>query len=131
MITGEVITMEMGPGSQKAKNTIGPDLKSFLGISLSALNSINQSLLESQCNTCNYRISRFMSAGLPSGTLRMWSRGASVLFRCVLVCACVCESVCVCVCARAPRVSVCVCRVRRGGGGGLSDGVAVVCARWP
>ena len=47
-------------------------------------NTINQSLLESQCNTCNYRISRFMSAGLPSGTLRMWSRGASVLFRCVL-----------------------------------------------
>ena len=28
---GEVITLEMGPGSQKAKNTIGPDLKSFLG----------------------------------------------------------------------------------------------------
>ena len=41
MITGEVITctLEMGPGSQKAKNTIGPDLKSFLGISLSTLNS--------------------------------------------------------------------------------------------
>ena len=32
---------------------------------------INQSLLESQCNTCNYLISRFISAGLPSGTLRM------------------------------------------------------------
>ena len=31
----------------------------------------NQSLLESQCNTCNYLISRFISAGLPSGTLRM------------------------------------------------------------
>ena len=31
VITGEVITLEMGPGSQKAKNTIGPDLKSFLG----------------------------------------------------------------------------------------------------
>jgi hypothetical protein len=29
----------MGPGYQKAKNTIGPDLKSFLGISLSVLNS--------------------------------------------------------------------------------------------
>jgi hypothetical protein len=28
VITGEVITLEMGPGSQKAKNTIGPDLKS-------------------------------------------------------------------------------------------------------
>jgi hypothetical protein len=39
VITGKVITLEMGPGSQKAKNTIGPDLKSFLGISLSALNS--------------------------------------------------------------------------------------------
>jgi hypothetical protein len=39
VITGEVITLEMGPGSQKAKNTIGPDLRSFLGISLSALNS--------------------------------------------------------------------------------------------
>ena len=37
---GEVITLEeeMGPGSQKAKNTIGPDLRSFLGISLSGLN---------------------------------------------------------------------------------------------
>jgi hypothetical protein len=32
VITGKVmITLEMGPGSQKAKNTIGPDLKSFLG----------------------------------------------------------------------------------------------------
>jgi hypothetical protein len=30
--TGKVITLEMGPGYQKAKNTIGPDLKSFLGI---------------------------------------------------------------------------------------------------
>lgn len=39
MITGKVITLEMGPGYQKAKNTIGPDLKSFLGISLSTLNS--------------------------------------------------------------------------------------------
>ena len=39
VITGKVITLEMGPGSQKAKNTIGPDLKSFLGISLSTLNS--------------------------------------------------------------------------------------------
>ena len=29
----------MGPGSQKAKNTIGPDLKSFLGMRLSGLNS--------------------------------------------------------------------------------------------
>ena len=39
VITGEVITMEMGPGSQKAKNTIGPDLRSFLGMRLSILNS--------------------------------------------------------------------------------------------
>ena len=39
VITGEVITLEMGPGSQKAKNAIGPDLRSFLGIRLSALNS--------------------------------------------------------------------------------------------
>jgi hypothetical protein len=39
VITGEVITLEMGPGSQKAKNTIGPDLKSFLGMRLSTLNS--------------------------------------------------------------------------------------------
>ena len=39
VITAEVITLEMGPGSQKAKNTIGPDLRSFLGISLSTLNS--------------------------------------------------------------------------------------------
>ena len=31
--------MEMGPGSQKAKNTIGPDLRSFLGMRLSILNS--------------------------------------------------------------------------------------------
>ena len=31
--------MEMGPGSQKAKNTIGPDLRSFLGMRLSTLNS--------------------------------------------------------------------------------------------
>jgi hypothetical protein len=37
VITGEVITLEMGPGSQKAKNTIGPDLKSFLGMRLSTL----------------------------------------------------------------------------------------------
>ena len=28
VITVEVITLEMGPGYQKAKNTIGPDLKS-------------------------------------------------------------------------------------------------------
>ena len=75
--------------------------------------SINQSLLESQCNTYNYRISRVISAGLPSDTLRMWSRGGLVLVRCDGVCVCVCESVCVCVRARAPRVSVCVCRVRR------------------
>ena len=39
VITGKVITLEMGPGYQKAKNTIGPDRKSFLGIRLSALNS--------------------------------------------------------------------------------------------
>jgi hypothetical protein len=71
-----------------------------------------------------YRISRFIpvSAGLPSGTLRVWSRGLQFSLG-VLVCACVCESVCVCVRARAVRVSVCVCRVRLGGGGGLSDGV--------
>ena len=40
VITGKVIiTLEMGPGYQKAKNTIGPDLKSFLGMRLSSLNS--------------------------------------------------------------------------------------------
>ena len=39
VITGKVITLEMGPGYQKAKNTIGPDLKSFLGMRLSGLNS--------------------------------------------------------------------------------------------
>ena len=37
--SSEVITMEMGPWSQKAKNTIGPDLRSFLGMRLSTLNS--------------------------------------------------------------------------------------------
>ena len=57
--------------------------------------------------------------------------GLRFSFRCVGVCMCVCVDVRVCVCARASRVSVCVCRVRLGGGGGLSDGVAVVCARWP
>ena len=53
VITGEVITMEMGPGSQEAKNTIGPDLRSFLGIRLSGMNSV---LINSQGISSRWRL---------------------------------------------------------------------------
>ena len=54
VITGEVITMEMGPGSQKAKNTIGPDLRSFLGMRLSTLNSNTIYLESSKLHTTEW-----------------------------------------------------------------------------
>ena len=46
VITGKVITLEMGPGYQKAKNTIGPDLKSGRSLDPKISRSLAQDVVQ-------------------------------------------------------------------------------------